>query len=66
MTAPLLGTWGTFIALTILNAFILTTLDSATRITRYIAQELFGITNRYASTLVIVLLAGWFLRRCAR
>ena len=59
ITAPLLGTWGIFIALTILNAFILTTLDSATRITRYIAQELFGIKNRYFSTLVIVTLAGW-------
>jgi len=59
MTAPLLGTWGTFIALTILNAFILTTLDSATRITRYIAEELSGIKNRYLSTLVIVLVAGW-------
>lgn len=59
MTAPLLGGWGTFIALTILNAFILTTLDSATRIARYIAQELFGVKNRYLSTLIIVLLAGW-------
>jgi carbon starvation protein len=59
MTAPLLGTWGKFIALTILNAFILTTLDSATRIARYVAQELFGIRNRYVSTMVIVLLAGW-------
>ena len=59
ITAPLLGTWGMFIALTILNAFILTTLDSATRITRYIAEELFGIKNRYFSTLVIVVFAGW-------
>jgi len=59
MTAPLLGTWGTFIALTILNAFILTTLDTATRIARYVAQELFGIKNRYTATLIIVLSAGW-------
>lgn len=59
MTAPFLGTWGTFIALTILNAFILTTLDSATRIARYIAEELFGIRNRYISTMIIVVVAGW-------
>ena len=59
LTAPFLGSWGTFIALTILNAFILTTLDSATRITRYIAEELFGIKNRYVLTLAIVMVAGW-------
>ena len=58
ITAPVLGEWGTFIALTILNAFILTTLDSATRITRYITEELFGIKNRYLSTLIVVVAAG--------
>ena len=58
ITAPILGKWGTFVALTILNAFILTTLDSATRVTRYIAEELFHIKNRYLSTLIIVVLAG--------
>ena len=45
--------------MTILNAFILTTLDSATRITRYIAQELFGFKNRYVLTAVIVILAAF-------
>lgn len=59
ITAPILGEWGTFMALTILNAFILTTLDSATRITRYIFEELTGLKNRIASTLVIVTLGGW-------
>lgn len=59
VTAPILGDWGNFIALTILNAFILTTLDSATRITRYITEELFNIKNRYGSTLIIVLLGAW-------
>jgi len=59
ITAPFLGKWGVFIALTILNVFILTTLDSATRIARYIFQELFGIKNRYFSTIIIVVLAGW-------
>ena len=58
MTAPFLGEWGTFIALTILNAFILTTLDSATRITRYITEELFRVKNRYLSTLIVVTAAG--------
>ena len=58
MTHPILKGWGTFIALTILNAFILTTLDSATRISRYIAEELFQIKNRYICTLGIVFLAG--------
>lgn len=38
--------------------FILTTLDSATRITRYITEELFGIKNRLLSTLLIVVFAG--------
>ncbi|MBN1870420.1 MAG: carbon starvation protein A [Candidatus Omnitrophica bacterium] len=59
VTAPLLGPWGMFIALTILNAFILTTLDTATRIARYVAQELFGIKNRYIATLIVAVSAGW-------
>lgn len=59
ITAPILGKWGTFIALTVLNVFILTTLDSATRITRYIAEELFAIRNRYLSTGLIVFFGGW-------
>ncbi|HOY10266.1 MAG TPA: carbon starvation protein A [Candidatus Omnitrophota bacterium] len=58
MTAPLTGEWGTFFALTVLNAFILTTLDSAARITRYITAELFGIKNRYLATLIVVIPAG--------
>ena len=59
MTAPIVGQWGVFMALTILNAFILTTLDSATRITRYITEELFGIKNRYLSTGIITILGAW-------
>ncbi|HQO57898.1 MAG TPA: carbon starvation protein A [Candidatus Omnitrophota bacterium] len=58
VTAPIAGEWGGFFALTVLNAFILTTLDSATRITRYITEELFGIKNRYLATLVVVIPAG--------
>ncbi len=54
----ILGNYGSFIAITILNAFILTTLDTATRISRYLTEELFGIKNRYLSTLVIIILSA--------
>jgi len=56
--ASFLGPYGTFLALTILNVFILTTLDSATRITRYITEELFGFKNRFGATGLVVFLAG--------
>ena len=59
ITGPVVGKWGTFFALTLLNAFILTTLDTATRITRYITTELLGIKNRYFATSIVVLLGGW-------
>lgn len=58
ITKPILGSHGHFIAIIILNIFILTTLDTATRIQRYITEELFGIKNRYISTLVIVILGA--------
>lgn len=59
ITKGVLGIDGKFIAITTLNAFILTTLDTATRISRYLSEELFGIKNRYISTFfVIVLSAG--------
>ncbi|PIP19063.1 MAG: carbon starvation protein A [Candidatus Omnitrophica bacterium CG08_land_8_20_14_0_20_41_16] len=57
ITKDVLGDYGPFIAVTILNAFILTTLDTATRISRYLTEELFGIKNRYLSTLIIVSLS---------
>jgi carbon starvation protein len=51
--------------ITMLKTFVMTTLDSATRITRYIAGELFGDTfgikvlkNRYVSTLLVGVCAG--------
>lgn len=53
-TLPILGRYGAFAAITILNAFIFTTLDTATRISRYLFEELFGIKNRFVSTFVIV------------
>ena len=58
VTKPFLGGWGGLVAITILNAFILTTLDTATRIGRYLTQELLGIRNRYISTLLVVVLSG--------
>ena len=58
LSQPLLHNYGGFIAITILNAFILTTLDTATRITRYLTEELFGIKNRYLSTLLVVIAGG--------
>ncbi len=50
LTKPLLGGFGA----TILNTFIITTLDSATRITRYITEELLNIKNIFLSTSVII------------
>jgi len=58
MSLPLLGDYGTVFAVMALNAFILTTLDSATRIGRYLAEEMFGIRNMYAATLLVVTLAA--------
>jgi len=59
VTKRIMGGYGSFFAITILNAFILTTLDSATRIGRYITQELFGIKNRFLATSIVVVLSGW-------
>ncbi len=66
LTSPFFGAVGGLIALIILNAFVLTTLDSATRITRYISEELFGrglgivpFRNRWFATAVVVALAAW-------
>lgn len=58
ITKSILGNYGSLIAVTILNAFILTTLDTATRISRYLTEELFGIKNRYLATFIVVFLGG--------
>lgn len=58
LTRSILGKYGIFIAMFILNAFILTTLDTATRISRYITEELFGVKNRFLSTLVIIIFSA--------
>ncbi|MBN1871127.1 MAG: carbon starvation protein A [Candidatus Omnitrophica bacterium] len=59
LTDSFLGGMGAFFAIVILNAFILTTLDTATRIGRYLTHELFGIKNRYISTIIVIVLSGW-------
>ena len=58
ITRPILGKFGAVTAIVILNAFILTTLDTATRISRYVFEELTGIRNRWFSTSIVVILAG--------
>lgn len=58
VTLPILGPYGKSFAVLALNAFILTTLDSATRITRYVTSELFRIENRYVATLIPVVAGG--------
>ena len=59
ISRSVLAGYGGVVAILILNAFILTTLDTATRITRYISEELFKIKNRYLSTFIVVVLGGW-------
>lgn len=63
ITESFLGAFGGIFAVLMLNAFILTTLDTATRIGRYLTQELFRIDNRYIATLVVVILGGWLALR---
>ncbi|MBU4488778.1 MAG: carbon starvation protein A [Candidatus Omnitrophica bacterium] len=59
ITKPILFGMGGLVAIIILNAFILTTLDTATRIGRYLTHELFGIKNRFIATAIVVALSGW-------
>ena len=57
---------GTLIGIITIKTFIMTTLDSATRIGRYVGEELFGATipikffrNRFVSTIIIIVFAGY-------
>jgi carbon starvation protein len=63
---PLFGAVGMLIGITMLKTFIMTTLDSATRITRYIGEEFFGdalgiglFKNPYFNTTVVIGFALW-------
>ncbi len=59
LTKPIFGPYGALVAITILNALILSSLDAATRIGRYVIQELFKIKDRYVATLIMVILSSW-------
>ncbi len=58
LASPLLGVYGKAFAVMALNAFILTTLDTATRIGRYLTSELFGATNIFLATGIAVGASG--------
>ncbi len=53
-----LGDYGAAFAVMALNFFMLTTLDTATRLGRYLLAELLGIRNRYLPTALVVLAGG--------
>jgi len=61
ITKSILFNKGGLIAILILNSFILTTLDTATRIARYISQELFKINNRFLATFVVIFISGFLV-----
>jgi carbon starvation protein len=65
LTKVFFGGFGALVGITMLKTFIMTTLDTATRITRYICNELLGETfgipfmkNKYASVILVGVLAG--------
>jgi carbon starvation protein len=58
LSEPLLGGYGKVFAVMALNAFILTSLDSATRIGRYLPQELLGTGEKDLTTGAVVVASG--------
>ncbi|MCM8799286.1 MAG: carbon starvation protein A [Candidatus Omnitrophica bacterium] len=58
VTKKFLGGFAVLIAMAMLNSFILTTLDTASRICRYITEELFLIKNRFLSTALVLSLSA--------
>lgn len=65
LTKVIFGSLGTLVGITMLKTFIMTTLDTATRITRYLCNELFGETfglpymkNKYVATILVGIIAG--------
>ncbi|MHC4643606.1 MAG: carbon starvation CstA family protein, partial [Planctomycetota bacterium] len=65
LTKVFFGSLGTLVGITMLKTFIMTTLDTATRITRYLCNELLGETfgirimkNKYVAVLLVGVLAG--------
>lgn len=64
LTSFLFGGWGLSFAILMINGFMLTTLDTATRISRFVFEEIFRsiFTNKvskYISTLLIVFISGY-------
>ena len=67
LVKPIFGSeLGIMIAIMTLNSFVMTTLDTATRINRYITEELFGdafnikfMRNRYVSTGFLMIFVVW-------
>ncbi|MEW6008375.1 MAG: carbon starvation protein A [Candidatus Omnitrophota bacterium] len=55
----IIGRFGSFIAIITLNAFILTTLDTAVRISRYIFEEITLVKNKFISTSIMLLAASF-------
>ncbi len=65
LVKPVFGALGVLVAITMVKTFVMTTLDTATRINRYILEELFSeglglrlFKNRYLSTAVVIILAA--------
>ncbi len=66
IVSKILGvTFGCLVATITLNSFVMTTLDTATRTTRYITEEFFGkgfklklFMNRFFSSAIIIFFAG--------
>jgi carbon starvation protein len=61
-TQPVLGSVGVLFGMTMINAFVLTTLDTSVRLGRFITAELAGtfikpLRNRYLAALLVVLCA---------
>lgn len=54
-----LGDYGSAFAILALNTFILTTLDSATRIARYLTMDIFKIKNIYLATFIVILASAF-------
>jgi carbon starvation protein len=57
LTGWALGGYGATFAVMALNFFMLTTLDTATRLARYLLQEMTGWRNRYLPTAVVTVAA---------
>ena len=60
ITEQIMGGFGAIFGVFMINAFILTSLDSSARIGRYISEELLPTSNKYLTTLLVVGAGGIF------